>query len=345
MSLGPPWEHALAGRLESRVVPGRALVDNHLGDPAPRPVLVQLPPGYDAEPGRRYPSLYVLQGYAGMLTDWSRRSLGAPTTPELVDAAFVAGDAPACVVVWVDAWTRLGGSQFLDSAGTGAYQTYLTEDVVGFVDAHFRTLADRAHRGVLGLSSGGYGAAMAAMARPDVFGGFASHAGDGAFELSMVGDCATAYRLLRDRYGRDFAAWERALAAPGGAPRDDEFPLLMVHALSACYSPGPDGAAELPFDCASGAWREEVWERWLALDPTRVALGRAEALASLRAVWIDAGCSDDYHLDIAAERLAAAVRAAGPENLADTLYPGSHRHLARRYPLSIAFLARHLGAE
>ncbi len=340
--LGPPWEHDLAGRIELGVVAGRALVGNHLGDPADRPVLVQLPPGYDDDPKRRYPSVYVLQGYAGMLTDWSRRTLLRPTTPELVDTAFRAGDAPGCIVVWVDAWTRLGGSQFLDSAGTGAYQTYLCEDVVAFVDAAYRTLPAAAHRGVLGLSSGGYGAAMAAMARPEVFGAFASHAGDASFETCLAADLARAYRLLRDRYDRDFAAWEAALAADPAVPGPDEFPLLMIHALSACYSPAPDGRPLLPFDPATGDRREDVFARWLALDPLNVAPARADACASLRAVWIDAGRDDDYHLDLGAERLARALRGAGAPLVVHELFPGTHQHLARRYPLSVAFLSTHL---
>ena len=344
MMLGAPWDHALAGRIETALVESVALAANPLGDPTRRPVLVQLPPGYDDEPERRYRSIYILQGYGGMLTDWGRRGLLQPTTPELVDNAFVTGAAPPSVVVWVDAWTRLGGSQFLDSAGTGRYQSYLCEDVVAFVDTTYRTVAHRNARAVLGLSSGGYGAAMAAMARPDVFGAFGSHAGDGAFEVSLVGDIARAYALLRDRYDRDPDAFARFLAAPGAALAGDEFPLLMTYCLAACYSPGPDGRPELPVDPASGAWRAEIWDRWLALDPVRVAPAHLDALSSMRAAWIDAGCEDEYHLDLAAERLAAVVRAAGTP-VHHELFSGTHRHLSRRYPLSLAYLAAALTTD
>ena len=85
----------------------------------------------------------------------------------------------------MDCWTSLGGSQFLDSPGTGRYHTYLCEEVVPWVDARYRTLADRDHRGIAGKSSGGYGAMVTPMLRPDLFGGLATHAGDALFEVLL----------------------------------------------------------------------------------------------------------------------------------------------------------------
>lgn len=339
---GPPWGHQLAGTLEEVLLDSPALAGNHLGDPARRPLLVQLPPGGATRPGG-CPTVYVLQGYAGMLADWDRRPAFQPTVPELVDRAMLGGSVPPCIVVWVDAWTRLGGSQFLDSPGTGCYQRYLCEDVVGFVDARYPTLAAREHRAVIGLSSGGFGALHAALARPDVFGAFASHAGDAAFELSLLPDLAAAYRILRDRYDRSFPAWQAASSAPGFAPQQDEFSLLMVHALAACFSARPDGEPELPFETSTGRLLGDVWGRWLALDPLRVVGERPEALASLRGVYVDAGRADDYRLDVAAEQLVAAMAAAGREDVAFELFEGGHGHLSRRYPRSLAYLVPRLG--
>ena len=61
--------------------------------------------------------------------------------PELADELLASGDCPPCVLVYVDCWTSYGGSQFLDSPGTGRYHTYLCEEVVPWVDANYRTLA------------------------------------------------------------------------------------------------------------------------------------------------------------------------------------------------------------
>src|SRR5205823_15124714 len=85
-----------------------------------------------------------------------------------------------------DCWTSYGGSQFLDSPGTGRYHTYLCDEVVPWVDANYRTLPAREHRGISGKSSGGYGAMVTPMLRPDLFGGVATHAGDALFEACYL---------------------------------------------------------------------------------------------------------------------------------------------------------------
>ena len=83
-----PYAADLVGRLDDHVLPSRLLRDNPLGDPADRPLQVYVPPGYDDEPDRRYPSVYVLQGYTGMLPMWHNRAPFRPTFPEAVDQLF-----------------------------------------------------------------------------------------------------------------------------------------------------------------------------------------------------------------------------------------------------------------
>ncbi|MST33952.1 enterochelin esterase, partial [Acidimicrobiaceae bacterium USS-CC1] len=133
----------LVGSIDEVVVDSAALRGNPLGDPASRPLWVYLPPGYHDDADRRYPVVYVIQGYTGQLAMWANRSPFRPTYLEAVDTLFAAGGTPPCIVAFVDAWTAYGGSQYVDSPGTGRYHTYLCDDVVGFVDAHYRTLADR----------------------------------------------------------------------------------------------------------------------------------------------------------------------------------------------------------
>src|ERR1700721_2287125 len=69
-----PWERQLTGRIDHHVVSSRALVGNPLGDPRDRPLGGVVPPGYDVDSARSYPSVYVLQGYAGHLSMWANRS-------------------------------------------------------------------------------------------------------------------------------------------------------------------------------------------------------------------------------------------------------------------------------
>jgi hypothetical protein len=338
-----PWSSEYKGRLDELEITSSALAGNPLGDPARRPLYIYLPPGYDDEPERRFPSVYVLQGFTGAVPGWTHRSNNfRPTYPELADELFASGGAPPCIVVFVDAWTSLGGSQFVDSPGTGRYHTYLCEDVVSVVDATYRTLDDPAHRGVQGKSSGGFGAMITAMMRPDLFGGFATHAGDAFYEYCYLPGLAEAYRALRDHYDSSFEVFFADMGTRAALSRPTDGEVLMAWAIGACFSADEDGTVHVPFDLRTGRLDEAVWARWLAWDPIRMVPLHAPALRSQRAIWVDAGRADDYRLDIGAEAFVAELAAIGVSDVAFELFDGTHAAIEYRYPLSLAYLAERL---
>jgi len=338
-----PWSSEFNGRLEQLEISSPALEGNPLGDSHRRPLWVYLPPCYDDEPGRRYPSVYVLQGYFGALPGWGLRSNNLrPTYPEMADELFASGGAPPCIVVFVDAWTSLGGSQFVDSPATGRYHTYLCEDVISVVDATYRTLDDAAHRGVQGKSSGGFGAMITAMLRPDLFGGFATHAGDALYEYCYLPELADAYRALRDQYNSSFEAFFADMSTRPALSRPTDATVLSAWAISACFSADPDGTVRVPFDLRTGSIDEAVWARWLAWDPVRMVPLHAPALRAQRAIWVDAGRADDYHLDVGAEVFVGGLEAIGVTDVAFELFDGTHMAIEYRYPLSLAYLAERL---
>ena len=339
---GSPWGIEWAGRLEERELDSQALRGNPLGDPHRRPLWVYLPPGYDSEPERRYPAVYQIQGFTGQLDMWRNRSPLRPNFPELVDGLFARGEAPPCIVVFVDCWTSLGGSQFLDSPAVGRYHTYLCDEVVPFVDAGFRTAAASEHRGIQGKSSGGYGAMVTAMLRPDVFGALASHAGDALFELCYPLDFGPVVRALRDEYGGSFEAWRGSLLERPFGTRASDHHLLNVWAMAACYSADPDGSVRLPFDLETGRLLPEIWERWLRWDPVRMAPERSEALRSLRAIYLDAGRRDEYFLDLGAAAFKKELDRIGVREVRFELFDAGHGGIEYRYPVALAYLARHL---
>jgi Putative esterase len=346
-----PWRVEPRGRFEQQTVRSRVLEGNPLGDPAERPLWVYLPPGVGDDPGRRHPSIYVIQGFTGQVDMWWNRSALRPTVPELVDELF-AGPGPGvdpgavpppAVVVFVDCWTSLGGSQFLNSPGTGRYLDYLCDEVVAFVDERYPTLPAREHRGIAGKSSGGYGAMVAPMLRPDVFGALASHAGDALFEHCYLPDISRVVRALRDQYGGSYERFFADFAARPAMSKESDGPLLNMWAMAACYSAEPDGTVTLPFDPATGRLRDEVWARWLALDPVRMAAGHAGELRSLRAVYLDAGRRDEYWLDLGAAAFSAELAALGVEHVFE-LFDATHSAIEYRYPKGLAFLADRLGS-
>jgi putative esterase len=328
-----------AGRFDEHELSSEALRGNPLGDPHVRPLWVYVPPGAGDAP---LPSIYLIQGLTGRLDMWRNRSAFRPTVPELVDRLFADEGCPPALVVFVDAWTSYGGSQFVDSPGTGRYHTYLCDEVVPFVDANYATLAAPAHRGISGKSSGGYGAMITPMLRPDLFGGLATHAGDALFEHCYLPDFREAARALRDSYEGSFDKfWEDFRSRPAFSKTSD-FPLLNTYAMAACYSANEDGSVELPFEPETYRLRDDVWARWLAWDPVRMAEGHADALRGLRAVYIDAGKRDQFFLDIGAEAFRRALEAIGVTDVFFELFDATHSSIEYRYPLALRYLAERL---
>lgn len=335
-----PWDEELAGRIERQEVFSPALSGNPLGDPDRRPLWVYLPPGYDGDTARRYPAVYVIQGYSGHVAMWGNRSAFRKPYIETADAVF-AGGAPPCIVVYVDAWTAYGGSQFVDSPGTGRYHTYLCDDVVSYVDSHYRTIPEAAHRGIQGKSSGGFGAMITPMLRPDLFGGLATHAGDALYEYLYLPEFAKVVRALRD-YDGSINAWWADFNSRVAFTKPADHTLLMTLGVTACFSAADDGRPLLPFDPATGVLRPEVWERWLAWDPVRMVALHADALRGQRAIWIDAGKSDDWYLDLGAQAFRDALAEIGVTDVHFELFEGTHSAIEYRYPLALAYLAERL---
>lgn len=104
-----PWSAQFGGRIEEHAIESYYLRDNPLGDHHERPLWVYVPPGYDDEPDRHYPSVYVIQGYTGTISMWRNRAPFRQTFPELADAVFVRHEAPPAIVVYVDTHSRSPG--------------------------------------------------------------------------------------------------------------------------------------------------------------------------------------------------------------------------------------------
>jgi S-formylglutathione hydrolase FrmB len=338
-----PWSAELAGRIDEHVITSELLRDNPLGDPAERPLWVYVPPGYDDEPGRGYPAVYVIQGYTGHLAMWRNRNPYRQPFPETADAVFANGEAPPAIVVYVDAWTAYGGSQFVDSHGTGRYHSYLCDEVVPWVDERYRTMPAAGHRAIMGKSSGGFGAMITPMLRPDLFGALATHAGDALYENCYIPEFGTAVRLLRD-YDGDIWQWWDDFRSRVSFTREADDHLLMILGVSACFSAREDGTVELPFDSRTGMLRPDIWQQWLDWDPVRMAPRYAGALRSLRAIWIDAGTRDDFFLDLGAEAFRVALHEAGVADdvIRFELFDATHAGIDYRYPLSLAWLCQRI---
>lgn len=332
----------ISGEVAVVDVESAALRENPLGDPSTRPVAVYTPPGYDAHGSRRYPVLYCLHGYSGDIMSLLSTRPWQTSVVQWADRLIGSGRMPPAIVAIVDGFTRLGGSQYVDSAHNGAYATYVVRDVIGTVDACFRTVARAGGRAVFGKSSGGFGAVHLAMRHPGTFAAFASHSGDAYFRYAHPALFVHGQRTLEG-----FASAQAFVAAfeAKRKPSPAWFATMELLAYAAAYSPtGPRAFAfELPFERATGALREDVFARWLEFDPVEDAPHRLSALRALRLRYVDCGRRDEYFLDVGARVFVARMRELGLE-VRHEEFDDDHGSIGYRHEVSLPALAAALDA-
>lgn len=319
----------------------RILQNNPLGDPTARPVPIYLPPGYETS-AERYPAVYFLAGFSGGGTLLLNESMWGETLPQRIDRLTRAGKIAPMIVVMVDCRTKLGGSQYINSAATGRYEDYLVEELVPWVDAGYRTVAEREHRIVMGKSSGGYGATVLAMRHPEVFGLAADHSGDKYFELCYRADIPAVVSGL-GRYQSSAAAFLREFPHPAESRGRQWFTIVNMLAMASCYSPNPDSPAgfDLPFDEYTGELRPEVWRRWLERDPVELAARHADSLRALRLYYLDCGSWDEHHLQLGNRIFSRRLQSLDVPHAYEE-FDGGHMNVSHRYERSLQLISETL---
>lgn len=318
---------------ESQVLKG-----NPLGDPHVREIPVYLPPGYDRDAGRRYPVVYWLHGFTGIGLSAVARALWTPSLPELMDRVIAQG-APPAILVMPDGSTKYGGSQYLNSPATGRYEDHVVRELVPSIDRTYRTKASREHRGVVGKSSGGYGAVVLAMRNPDVFGAVASHSGDMYFEACYKPFFWKGLNVINKH--RDLPAFLLAFEAMPKKDRHATEALMEIVAMAQAYSANPDGSYDLPVDLHTGELREAVWARWLEWDPVYMAERHAEALRRMTLIYIECGAKDEWNLHYGARLFHRRLEGLGiPHEHVE--FDDDHNNIQYRYVESLRRLAQAL---
>lgn len=254
---------------------GVALEGNLEGNAVDREVLVYLPPSYAKEKKRRYPVVYALHGYSIGAEQWSKEI----HVPQTIEGAFALG-AREVIVVLPDSKTVHNGSMYSSSVTTGDFETFVARDVVAYVDAHYRTLAQRESRGLAGHSMGGYGATRIGMKHADVFG-----------SVYIMSPCC----LTPMGGGPANPAFAKALEAVK-SPADSAslpFGVRAQLATAAAWSPNPKNPPlYLDLPVKDGASQPEVLARWAANSPIAMADQYVGNWRRFRAVAIDVGDQD-----------------------------------------------------
>jgi enterochelin esterase-like enzyme len=243
-----------------------------------RDVLVFLPPSYNKEPGRRYPVVYALHGYSIGAQQWSMEI----HVPQTIEGAFAKG-AREMIVVLPDSKTVHNGSMYSSSVTTGDFENFIARDLVSYIDSHYRTIAAREARGLVGHSMGGYGATRIGMKHPDVFG-----------SLYIMSPCCLSPRVPGPMKPED----ETALTAVKSPADSEKLPFFQRAQLAsaAAWSPNPRNPP-LYLDLPVGEKQQAVLAKWAANAPLALLDQYAANLHRYRAIALDVGDQDGLRTD------------------------------------------------
>jgi pimeloyl-ACP methyl ester carboxylesterase len=323
----------LKGTVQVREVEFPSLKGNPLCDPYRRDVVVYLPPGFEKKK-KRLPCIVALSAFLGT-------SLGAlnfdPTALNLVEQAdtIIEQGAPSFVFVCVDGFTRFGGSQYLDSKGTGNYEKMIVHDLLLWLEGEFRI---QTPIGILGRSSGGYGALRLGMRYPELFSAIACHSADMHFEFCYKLEFPHAAPIFSN-----YGTVKKFLQALFKKEKisSQEFSALNVAAMAACYSPNLKDPfnPHLPFDLETLETKEEVWKKWLENDPIFLIETYWKNLKKLKLVFLDCGNRDEYFLNFGARFFSKKLKKLGIRHIYEE-FPDGHRGTSYRYKISLPQVAQ-----
>lgn len=269
---------------------GTALEGNLEGEAVDRDVIVFLPPSYQMESKRRYPVVYALHGFFIGAEQWTHEI----HVPQTIEGAFAQG-AQEMIVVLPDSKTVYNGSMYSSSQTTGNFEKFIYQDVVTYIDAHYRTIPDRRSRGLLGHSMGGYGASRIGMKHPEIFGA-----------LYIMSPCCMS-PMTGSGPGPADQAKERALTAEKRAAEAKSPAELAaqspgfgaaVFADAAAWAPNPKNPP-LYFDLPTkdGVPQPEIVAKFTANAPLAFIDQYIGNLKQYRAISIDVGDQDGLRFD------------------------------------------------
>ena len=313
---------AQRGTLQTIRVPGPSLENNQLGFDTVRDVAVYLPPSYDTDRDRRYPILFVLHGITDPITvwtkPWSDDEVAYGTMPNLMDRGAADGAVIEMIVVIPDARTPFFGCHFANSSVKGNWEDFVVQDLLSYIDTHYRTLTGPESRGIMGHSMGGHGAIRIGMRHPDVFGAVYG------MNPSLMG------------WGGDVdpsnTAFEILLSGDDPTPHfETNFYVPAVIGISQAFSPNPDNPpfyADLPFKKEGDELVPDpsAYERWEANFPINMIADYRDRGASLRGLRFDSAFTDEFsHIPITSRAFSEALTANGVRHTFE-MYNGDHRN-------------------
>ncbi|HUA18555.1 MAG TPA: alpha/beta fold hydrolase [Bryobacteraceae bacterium] len=308
------------GTVQMITVHGKSLEGNLEGDSPDREVYVYLPPSYATDRSRRYPVLYFLHGY-GATPELYWKMMTVPAT---ADKLMSDGAVHEFILVFPDAHTIYDGSMYSNSPTTGDWETYITHDLVKYIDSHYRTIANRDSRGLAGHSMGGYGTLRLAMKYPEVYS-----------SIYAMSSCC----LMNDPGAVRRPPARQPEAKGGSEDKGDKAPPRNIfrnvfNAEAAAWSPNPKNPPKF-FDLPTedGKVRPEIAAKWIANSPLAMVDQYVSNLKEYRAFMMDCGLQDG--LVTTNQEMDASLTELGVPHKFET-YEGNHvNHVKDRFEANV----------
>jgi enterochelin esterase-like enzyme len=321
------------GTVERIKVHSQALEGNLDGNASDREVSVYLPPSYKTEKNRRYPVVYMLHGFTDSDAQWFGVVKHWINLPDVLNKTFADGKTREMIVVMPNGFTRFKGSMYSNSVTVGDWETFVTKELVAFIDKQYRTLAQAESRGLAGHSMGGYGTLRLGMKTTGVFS-----------SIYALSPCCM-------EPGRANPAMKEMMKRVEAVKTDEEvksqnFFVVAMLASAAAWSPNPKNPPfyiDLPFK--DGEVVPDILARQHANATLAMIHQYIPNLKKLKAIGLDAG-TKDMGISGATKQLDQVLTDYGIAHFYES-YDGDHlnRIAERIQTKTMPFFAQHLAFE
>lgn len=310
--------------VQTLIVNSRCLKKNPLSDPHIRTNPILLPKKIG---NKRIPVVFIFSGFSGNGDRYLASRLHEDNFAQLIDGQTTKKKAPEALYVFVDALTFWGGSQFINSSGTGQYQDYILKELVSAVKENYR-VSDSADKWcIFGGSSGGYGALRMVSQFPQIFSTAVAIAPDSFFNMSLLPEIYRALPLIKKKGG--IKKIKNALIKENYIQRKEAHLVLNAIGMGACYAPHPTTKGEILWPInEKGILDTKTWSRWLKHDPIVFLKPRKNNLKKCH-IFLECGNADEYYLQYGCRQLIEILKAANA-NYVYSEFEGSHFDISSR---------------
>lgn len=267
------------------VIKSKSLRGNSPKDPTRREIVV-----LERNVKDNTPSLVGLAGFFGSSASFLNRSYSGRDFFRVMNRISEKRTS-SFLIVLPDTMTSFYGNQYVNSTAVGNYEDFIIKDVVEFIEEKY----GKRKIGLFGKSSGGFGSYNLASRYPDIFGGFIDVSGDSGFEYCYIKDFPAAISKLGSMSPEKFLRYFNEKPRPDTSDQGT----MNTIAMAAFYSPNKKSGLglDLPFDLRSHKLRNDVWNRWLVLDPLRNLEERLDNLKDEKVI-LQVGRKDEFSINI-----------------------------------------------